>query len=305
MDHNLQKAIQLHNQGDLLGAIALYRDLVDAEPENADAWHLFGVAAYQHGSPDLGADLIGNAIELKPGVADYHSNLAMVQKAMGRLADSEASLDKALACNPTHAKALSNLAGLKRMAGEFEATVDLARRAVAANGDDAETHNNLGNALKDMGRPVDAIASYRRAVEIAPDFALAHWNLSLVLLLTGDLPGGFSEMSWRWRWSGFPAPRRGFQEPLWDGKELGGKKILLHAEQGLGDALHFVRYAEPVRELGGEVILEVPEAMMPLVRQAGLAETVIAQGAALPGFDCHASFLDLPRLLASDFGNLP
>ena len=132
MDHNLQKAIQLHNQGDLLGAIALYRDLVDAEPENADAWHLFGVAAYQHGSPDLGADLIGNAIELKPGVADYHSNLAMVQKAMGRLADSEASLDKALACNPTHAKALSNLAGLKRMAGEFEATVDLARRAVAA-----------------------------------------------------------------------------------------------------------------------------------------------------------------------------
>ncbi len=306
LGQTLEDAIQLHQQGDLAGATQIYRQLVDRAPGNADAWHLFGVAAHQQGAHQLGAELIANAIQLNAGVADYHSNLAMVQKSLGLLDEAEASLGAALARDPDHAKALGNLAGIKRGRGDIQAALDLARRAVAADPGDGETHNNLGNALKDMGHPGEAIASYRRALDIAPDFALAHWNLSLALLLTGDLRGGFREMSWRWRWSGFPSERRDFAQPVWDGTALEGRDILLHAEQGLGDAIHFVRYAPLVAELGGRVAIEVPGPLVPLVCGADLmAGTVIAKGDPLPDFQVHAPFLDLPRLLASDFGDLP
>lgn len=305
MDDTLAKAIDLHRRGELVQAMALYRDLIDRAPDNADAWHLFGVAAHQQGARELALDLIEGAIRLNGDAADYHSNLGMVLKALGREDDAGAALERAIELDARHAKALANLAGIRRGQGRFEDAVALAERAVAAGPEDAETHNNLGNALKDLGRAEDAVTAYARAVDLAPDYALGHWNLSLALLLSGRLEEGFAEMAWRWRWSGFPAPRRDFAQPLWQGEALDGRCVLLHAEQGLGDAIQFLRYAPLVRARGGGVVIEVPQALVPLADPAGLADRVLAPGGDPGPFDCHAPFLDLPRIFATSLHTIP
>jgi hypothetical protein len=267
-----------------------------------------GVAAHQQGNNDLAQTLIQNAIGLNNEVSDFHSNLGMVQRALGDDENAAAACRRAIEINPAHAKALSNLAGLLRTNGQFSVAVDYARRAVQAEPMDPEIHINLGNALKDLGGEwvEDAVASYRRAIELAPNYALAHWNLSLALLSLGHYEDGFAEMKWRWRWSGFPAQARDFAQPNWQKDEdISGKRILLHAEQGLGDTIHFIRYGAVVKARGATVIFECPEPLMPLIAETGLVDEMVKVGDTLPAFDCHAALLDLPHLCGTLVDTIP
>ncbi len=306
----LTVAIQRHQTGDLAAAMEFYQLIIDREPEHADAWHLLGVSAHQQGDHELARKLIGNAININGAAADYHSNLGMVLQAMRLVDDADTAFRHALEIDPSHGKALSNLAGLLRRKGDFAAAVDYAKRAVRSNDSDAEAHNNLGNALMDCGRDQewldDARESYRQAIQLQPDYALAHWNLSLALLAAGRLKEGFEEMAWRWHWSGFPAKRRHEDKPaLTEETNLTGKRVLIYAEQGLGDAIHFVRYARSIRDQGATVIVECPESLAPLVQAAEIADVVIADVEDPPPFDTQAPFLDLPRICRTGSENLP
>ena len=71
---NLQSAIELHQQGKLDQAQAMYRKLLAINPRNADALHLLGVIAYQTGNHQAAVDLISQAIEIIPNAASYYSN---------------------------------------------------------------------------------------------------------------------------------------------------------------------------------------------------------------------------------------
>src|SRR5437868_4519582 len=80
-----------HRGGQLQAAEQLYRQVLQADPEQADAWHLLGVLAHQVGQPAVALDYIGRAIQLNPSMAAYHANLGTVYQALGRL-------DEAAAC---------------------------------------------------------------------------------------------------------------------------------------------------------------------------------------------------------------
>ncbi len=87
---------------------------------------------------------------------------------------------------------------------------------------------------------------------IDPAHESAHWNDGLALLVQGDLAEGFR----RWRWN--VAASKRFSAPEWRGEALNGATILIHAEQGFGDAIHFARYVPMVAARGGRVIFEAP-----------------------------------------------
>ncbi len=304
----LDAAVEHHQNGELAAAVEIYQEILSENPENADAWHLMGVAAHQQGNNDLALTLIQNAIGLNDKVSDFHSNLGMVRRALGDDEDAEAAFRRAIEVNPAHAKALSNLAGLLRSSGQFTVAVDYARRAVQAEPMDPEVHINLGNAFKDLGGEwvEDATRSYQQAVTLTPDYALAHWNLSLALLSLGQYEDGFAEMKWRWLWSGFPAQAREFAQPNWlKGEDISDQRILLHAEQGLGDTIHFVRYGALLKELGATVIFECPDPLGPLITETGLVDEMVKMGDPLPAFDCHAALLDLPHLCNTSADSIP
>src|SRR5205085_283931 len=96
---------------------------------------------------------------------------------------------------------------------------------------------------------------------------------------------GWLEYDWRWRRPGSAMP--GFSQPLWDGSPLEGRTILVHAEQGLGDTLQFVRYAAPVKERGGRVILDCPKSLLLLLRTCAGIDQLVGRGEPLPAFNCH------------------
>ena len=262
----IEVARACHIAGDLEGAIAAYRAIIDAQPENAEAWHLLGVAAHQTGEHVLACTLIESAISLAPARADYHNNLAQALRATGAETAARDALARALALDPAHAKALANLASLLRAQGQFAEALGMAKRAAAAAPADPEVHINLGNALK------DAMQAEQREVG-------------------------------RKRWQGFPAPPRVYEAPSWQGEGLAGKTLLLYPEQGLGDTIQLVRYAPLARARGARVVLEAPRALVPLVYP--LADDVIASGSPPPRFDVHASLADLPAIFATTLQSVP
>src|SRR5262249_8103017 len=145
---------------------------------------------------------------------------------------------------PASAQTLTNLGEALREQGNLEEGAELCRQAAELQPDFVEAHNNLGLALQMLGRPQQAIACYERALQLHPNYPDARWNRSLLLLLAGDFNQGWQEYEWRWQCKGFPP--RGFRQPLWSSEDLTGKTILLHAEQGLGDTIQFIRYAQLV-----------------------------------------------------------
>jgi tetratricopeptide (TPR) repeat protein len=243
-------------------------------------------------------------IELRPQAAQMHNNRGNALRELGRHHDALESFARALALKPDYAKAFNNrgnaLVELNRPA---EALADY-ERALALKQDFADALVNRGNALRYLGRADEALASFNAAIALRPELAEAHWNKGLTCLSLGDFDNGWRGYEWRWR-RGHTMPPRDFAQPQWRGEDIAGKTILLHAEQGFGDTIQFVRYAPLVAAKGATVILEAPDSLMPLLDGFDGVAATDAHGRALPPFDLHCPLMSLPLAFGTTLATIP
>ena len=178
----LADAVRLHQEGDLSRAEAMYRRILERDPDHPGALHLLGVLAHQQGHHERAVALIARAIALDPGRASYHGNLGVALLGLGRADEAEAALREALRLAPEHADALSNLGLAFQQQGQLalaRACLEAALRLEPAH---VDAPYNLGNVLFESGRPEEALVQYRRAIEAAPGRADRHNNLGGALL---------------------------------------------------------------------------------------------------------------------------
>jgi tetratricopeptide (TPR) repeat protein len=244
------------------------------------------------------------AIRLAPDHARAHNNLGGVLHTQGRLDAALACYRKALELDPAQPEANQNYATLSRDGRARELAVAGYLRQISANPNDAGAFGNLAATYAELGRHREALASFERAIAIDPGRADAHYGRALLLLLCGDYAQGWKEFEWRWRIGAYNAPAHRFSQPMWDGAPIDGA-VLLHAEQGFGDMLQFVRYAPKVAERCGAVILECPPALEALLRGVEGASRVVARGAPLPTFAAHLPMMSLPRIFGTTLESIP
>ncbi len=334
------KAFAAHRDGDLAQADRLSRAVLQRDPGNFAVLHLAGCVNRELGRPAEALRFLAAAVRRDAGSAAALSDLGLVQHRLERYADALASYDAALAITPDDCDVINRravallrldrpdeaLAELDRLLAiapghtdalgnrgnvllrlnrpdEAIASYDAARRIV---GDTAQLLTNRAHALRRLDRLVDAILDLEAAVARRPDFAEAHFELAMARLARGDFPGGWSEYEWRWKTAAFAANARTFTSPLWTGaQDLAGKTILLHAEQGLGDTIQFVRYVPLVARRGATVILEVQPELVSLLTGCAGAAQVIARGRRLPRFDLHCPLMSLPRAFRTTADTIP
>ena len=225
---------------------------------------------------------------------------------LGRYEEALACFDVALRSRPDNVSILSNrslvLQGLRR----YDEALASCDRALAIAFDSSAVWNNRGLILQDLRRFDEALANYDEALKREPDDALAHTNRSMCLLLLGDFERGWQENEWRWRSKRFTSARRDFSQPLWLGREdISDKTILLHAEQGLGDTIQFVRYTASVSRTGAKIILEVPAVLKQLFSDIAGVSQIVSQGEPLPPFDFHCPLLSLPLAFDTRLDTIP
>jgi len=304
------EAVELHNNlgsalqdlGRLDEAIGCYRKALALRPHLVESLDNLAGALQAQGKLDKAQACYERALELRPHRAESRIGLGVVLRAQGRLEDAVASYRQALALSPENPDAHNNLGIALVDLGRREEAITHHKKALALQPDHAELHYNLGNALQHHGPYSEALTCYGRALALKPDYAKAHLNRSLALLLTGELDAGWQEYEWRFAVNVYD---RKFDRPLWSGEPLTGRSILIHAEQGFGDTLQFIRYLPAVAERGGRVVLEVPKALVRLARTVVGALEVVAAGDPLPGFECHCPLLSLPRVLKTNLATIP
>ena len=299
----LRLGLKRQQAGRFQEAEAIYKEILADDQANADALHLLGVLSSETGRHDLAAGCIGRAITLNPAPPFYHNNLGNVLHEQGRFSDALLCYEEALRRDPLYAEAHNNLANSLHQLGRFQEALPHYLEAVRLKPDHAEAYNSFAAALRDQGLLSEALGCYEEALRLAPENADAHAGRAILWLLLGDFERGWPEYEWRWKAKGFP--RRVFQQPLWDGALQPGPRILLHAEQGLGDTIQFLRYVPLVKQTGATVLVECQPRLVPLVETVEEIDQVIAAGLPLPAFDAHLPFLSLPGVFHTTLETVP
>jgi len=404
----LHEGLARQKAGDREGAEAAYREILATDPDNADALHLLGLVRIEQGRNEEGARLIGQAVELRPGVAVYrgnlgnvlvrlhrqeeamqhyeealrldpnfpsgHNNLGNALRNVGRLADAIvhyeracalrpdfaeawnnlgialtesarhgdaiAAFERALSLRPQYPEALNNFGNVLHESGASDRAIESFHQALALSPGDAGAHNNLSIVLHDLGQVDEAIAGYRRAVTLKPDYAEAwnnlgsaladqcrideaidcyrralalrpdypgaSYNLSNALLLRGELREGFRLYEHRWEGTkDARGARRKVRCPQWQGEPLEGRSIFLHAEQGFGDTLQFVRYVPMVAARGARVVVECQPELKRLLRCVPGVAVLLGRGETVPACDLHSPLLSLPHAFGTELATVP
>ncbi len=269
-DEFYKKGIELQDKGQIDEAISYYQKAVGQNPNHTSAYYNLGVAFQGKGLIDQAIVSYEIAIGFNQEFTEAHHNLGVAYNEKGKFDDALVCFQRVLQLNPDHAGA----------------------------------YYNLGNTLTAIGQFNEAMQCYKKAIEIKPDHADAQWSLGLINLRLGKFEEGWKGYEWRWELKDV-MPKRDFSQPLWDGHDVGGRIILLHAEQGFGDTLQFIRYAPLVAERGAKVIVECQKELVSLLKATEGASKIIARGEKLPDFDVHCPLLGLPLVFGTKLDTIP
>jgi tetratricopeptide (TPR) repeat protein len=168
------------------------------------------------------------------------------------------SFERALMINHNYIEALGNRGNAMLKLNRPQDAIASYDAALKLAPKHPQVWTNRANALRRLDRLTEALSNIETALALQPGFPEAQFEASLVKLTLGQFRAGWKAYESRWATGAFAGHRRDFDPPLWTGEQaVGGKTLLLHAEQGFGDTIQFVRYAPSVAALGAKVVLEV------------------------------------------------
>jgi tetratricopeptide (TPR) repeat protein len=276
-----------------------------ANSASSDAMSNLGLALHATGRFDEAVSSFRSALQLAPDHPEILYNLANSCLELGRLDDALSSYEGALAQAPGHVGALVNRGNTLLRLNQPMRAIASYDTALTAMPNHPQILTNRGHALRRLDRPLEALADFQTALAAAGEFAEAHFEAAMTHLTLGDFDTGWREYEWRWKTGAFARHRRPFRAPPWLGNEpVAGKSILLHAEQGFGDTIQFIRYAPLLAGRGAKVICEVQPELQPLLSQF-TDITVIASGGMRPAFDLHTPLLSLPLAFKTQVETIP
>ena len=183
----MSAAVKYHQAGQLSRAEGIYRQVLKADPNQADALNLLGVLAHQQGRHDVAIEKIGRAISLNPKAPSYFNNFGLACHSLRQFEKAMAAYQCALELAPQNAEVLNNLANVLHEQKHVQEAIGCYKAAIEIKSDYAEAHYNLGNALRDQRRLDEAGQSYRHAIELREDYARAHQALGAALVDLGRL----------------------------------------------------------------------------------------------------------------------
>jgi len=326
-------------------ALGAFDAAIALDPRSVAAHFNRAAALGDLGRSEESASAYDRCIALSPHWADAHVGLGIALTRLKRFKEARRSLDSALAIEPNAFDALAARADLTRDEGRYAEAVDLYQQLLKAQPDNdrvlndhgvvlhrldrfdealasfdaalrvrpqqAEALVNRGLTLTSLGRYDEALASYKSAKRIAPDMAGAHLNEATCELLLGNFERGWRGYEWRWKslwWLSTQGAhaRRSFDKPLWLGNQtLKRKTIFVHAEQGMGDTLQFVRYAKLLAEKGARVLLEVQAPLKMLLEGVEGVSGLTSVGEPVPEHDLHCPMMSLPLAFGTRLGTIP
>jgi len=254
------------------------------------------------------------AVSINPALAEGWCGLGDVLQVRGLLDEAERCCSRALELRPDYPDALNNLATIAKVRGRFDAAKVYCQDVLRIQPSHVGALNNLGSVAVKEADFAGAEAVYRTALRIDPSRAVTRFNLSTTLLMLGNYEEGFE--LYESRFGAFPRPRtpspvlneRLHARRSWQGEPLVTRRLLIWAEQGLGDSIMMLRYLPHLRARGvhsATVYCDV--ALGKVVESMAVVEHVVTapEAAGEIDFDVHCPMMSLPRAFGTSINSIP
>jgi len=327
-------------QDDFQGARGYLQRRSELAPQSAEAYYELGLAQQRLKDRAGAAAAYKRALALQPDSAPFLFNLALHQLEVAAHRDAVESCRRALALEPDRLEIYTLLGNALTYSYEYAAAAEVYRHVLTRQPDCARALLGLGILLERQGDLAGALVAYQRAAQLTPSTEVtllvqigaayvqmgfwdegiecyekvlalepnhdeARYLLGLVHLTQGNFALGWKEIEHRKKLQDGRSFGRPLPQPQWNGEPLAGARILLHAEQGLGDTMQFVRYVPIVAARGGKVILEVQSRLHRLLASTPGAEVVIRRGDPLPECDRQCSLMSVAMVMGTDMNSIP
>ncbi len=301
-DRLKRDGVALLRTGRAADAAKLLQRAAAAAPRDPGLLAALGQAQHRSGKSQAAVRTLKKAVRLAPERADLQADLGVVQADLRALAPAVAAFRKAAELAPRDAEILADLARTLSETEALDEALAVAQEASAMAPDNAEVLNSLGVVNYRRGAVDAAREAFARAVASAPAHAHARKNLGMVELLCGDFEAGWRDYAARHMADG---TRRIAGVPEWRGDGLYGRRLVVTAEQGLGDTIQFVRFLPRLTAMGADVTFLAPASLADLVAAMPGAGTVLAAGMRPGRADLQCALMDIPGLLKVRTDTIP
>jgi tetratricopeptide (TPR) repeat protein len=284
-------------------ALQCFQRVLQLSPRDRDACYNCGSMLLLTGRLEEAVARFNSCEQWEPGHWPTLQKRALALHGLGRSEEALADIERAYALDPTQADICNNAAVILQRVGRYEEALIWFDRALERQPD----YPSASTALTNLHRFNEALAVYDDVGARHPDLAEAGWGKALLQPLLGNFAEGWAGREVRYKHPNLQIAKFAFAEPIWLGKEpIGGKTILVHVDEGLGDVLQFVRYVPMVAARGARVILVVQGALCPLLSELdGVSQCVPLGTDPLPPFDMYCPLSSLPLAFGTTLDSIP
>ncbi len=302
----LQNALKCINERDLTKAEELLSQALESSPEDPDLWRFLSVVAAFKSDHVSALELINKAISLNPENGVAYSNKGNILKELGRFEEALSSFDEAIRLAPSYPEGYNNRGNTLQDLHLYEESLIWYDKALALNPEYVEAYFNKGNALEWLHRHQEAMINFNIATSLDPQYVNAYWQKGLSQLTNGNFELGWQNYEARWTKSN-PIQFYYSEIPRLDEiNNLFGKKILIWAEQGLGDTIQFCRYIKLLSQTGAKITFLIPDQLLnllkPLRQFCELKSSLTYQA---QDFDFQSPLLSLPLVFGTTLKSIP
>lgn len=303
------RALAYKGSGEQTQGKEILERAVIAYPTSADCWHNLSVISMEVGDSGTAVKAAKEALKLRP---NHIETIRQLGKAYVLNREGDGAIEcfqKILELNPKNADVLNGLAAGYILNNQAPLAIPYLEEAVAIQPNYASAQSNLGVAYKNIGEYAKARACQEIASESENGNPEHKWNLSLLLLAFGEFKRGWENYEYRYH----PAriaqdrviqPKTNFTM-LKKGDDISNKVVVVIPEQGLGDCIQFVRYAELLWKAGAKIVLAIPDSLVDLMKTLPWAHYVINRFPHEINADYWVFMMSLPFYFETEISSIP
>ncbi|MEJ2613822.1 MAG: tetratricopeptide repeat protein [Ignavibacteriaceae bacterium] len=300
-----------YNLNEFKESIECYKKIIELNENNSEAQYSLGVCYQGLDNNDLALKHYKKAIELNPEYLDAYNNLGLLYSSLKNYDEAEKCFETALKYKPAYFNSIINLGTIKLHRDEYDKALDYFNEAIKISVDEKNiasksvAYCNIGFVHLRRKNLDEAIKYFNIGIDLEPESVLAHYNKAEVLLMQGQFDEGWKEYEWRQGRKDFG--KRKFK-PFKPENDLKGKRVLVYAEQGLGDAIQFIRYLPFLKKKGCYIILECSKHLHELLYNFKYVDKIIERNLVeKPNieYDYEVPLLSLPLYFKTNAENIP
>ena len=278
-------------------------NLLAHDPEYIPGYLSLGLVYEQSKNLEKAIDCYKAAIKIDPKEIKAYLSLATLYKQEQKYEEAIKVYQQGLINNPSNHFILSNLGNLFYLQHKYEDAIISHQRAIKAEPQSHIVHFNFANTLLNAGKYSEAIEMYRKTIQINPNFYRSRINLGTTLLSMSNFDEGFKEYSYRiYEDKNFKSILHK-KNQIWNGQNIENKKILVVAEDGLGNTLQFSRYLEILSQLNCKIIFKCQDELHHLFEDMLYIEELIDLNNDYEDFEYWVPLQNLVYLLTPDLSS--